>query len=761
MLPVAREAGAPKGNDSRMPRRLFLGAAIVFGAIVAACGGGGSSGAIPRTGTTSHSTSATVRVVIPSSGAARARRPAFISPNTATISIALYTVNGATPSPLPSPVSVTIATSSDCTTSGSATSCTITVTVPVATAVVLQLSTFDANGTLLGESLLGPIDTTLATIPVESVSIGGVPATIVLSPAGLAAGDDGASHPITLGVSAEDASGNTIIPPGAYPNPITLTITGDTNGALSLSSTSVASPGPSNGASTVTVTYNSAIAITQATITASYGTASASVPFAPIVFTPTSLLSLFAGGSMQTVTVSEAGYAGAFNVLGTSSVATVTCVPANCTPSAAGGTVTVDIVPGSAGSETVSIVDANGGFANLPIAVTSSGGGGALVAPAYTIYKYTIGSKLFGITVGPDGQSLWFVDQGGPAIGWVPSPSGCAASCTPAIEETPYPPQILSPDWPVDPQGIVAAPDGNMYIVDPGNGSGDLGNAYQVTCSVASGGCSTGTWLQDLDEIVSTPAPGDVLAGPDGNLYLSSQYDNPYAGGSIYEATVTGCCSFNNLNVASTGPSSVNGLTIDASGQNLWFTDSASGNIGYVNIPCLSECTAVELPSGTTEVNSTEGRHRAGTPRRRSVAPITKGRHLCCASGGFTSPLNGIVAAPDGYIYFAEAGAHQLDRIAPASWESCSGATCVPTPIPLTGSAEPQNLIVGPDGNVWFTDTSGYVGFVSLNSCTSPSGCKVFEYDVGGSPWGIAAGPDGNIWWTDSSQGLIGKVVLQ
>ncbi len=123
--------------------------------------------------------------------------------------------------------------------------------------------------------------------------------------------------PITFTVSAQDADGNTIIPPGSYPNPIALSITGDTNSALSLSTTSVPSPGPSSGASTVSLLYNSARTIAQATITATSGTVTASIPFAPIVFTPTSA-PLQLGGSMQAITLSEAGYAGAFTLQGAS-----------------------------------------------------------------------------------------------------------------------------------------------------------------------------------------------------------------------------------------------------------------------------------------------------------------------------------------------------------------------------------------------------------------------------------------------------------
>ena len=743
--------------------RLFLFLAVASAGLIAACGGGGGSGSSPLPpggGTTaSKSTGATVRVLIPKSSASSStRKPAFISPSTATITISVYTVNGATPSPTTAPISIAIATSPDCTTVSGGTSCTVTVTVPVATAVVLQISSYDATGNLLGQGLVGPINTTLATIPPQSVSVGGVPATIVLTPSGLAAGNDGAPHSIPFSVSALDAAGNTIIPPGSYPDPIALTISGDTNGALSLSRTTVASPGPSNGASTVTLDYNSAVAIAQATITATSGTISASVPFAPIDFSPTSLPSLLVGGSMQTVTVSEAGYGGAFNVPGSGSVATVTCVPANCTPSTLGGSVTIDVAPGSsAGTESVSVIDANGGFANIPVTVTQSGGGGELVAPPYSIYEYATqsGGKNYGIAVGPDGQTLWFLDQVNAGLDSVTNPAGCTTSCGTIGVQSPF--VIASgPPAPVGLQAITAASDGNLYVTDVGNvgnGNTDFGTAYQVSCSAAV--CNQATMINDFPE--PTPAPGDVIAAPDGNIYFSSQYDNPY-GGSIFDSTIVSCCSFNSLYVATSGPSSVNGMTVDSSGQTLWFTDSASGNVGFFPIPCGGGCSITELPSGAPTCQECGARHRPLAVHRAAAPSPRRHRSQCC--GNPFAALNGIVAAPDGNLYVAEAGANVIDQLNPTTWEQCIGESCVYTPIALpNANALPQNLTIGRDGNVWFTDTTGYVGFISLSTCASGT-CKAFEYHVGGSPWGITSGPDGNIWFTDSSTNAIGKVVL-
>jgi hypothetical protein len=770
---------------------------FAFAIFISACGGGGGgSSAIPHTGgNVQQTTGAVVHVVIPksSTGSSSARRPNFIAPNTATITIGVYTVNGATPSPLPTPISITIATSSDCTSTSGSTTCTITVTVPVATSVVLLLSSYDANGNLLGQAQIGPINTTLATIPTQSVSVGGVPAKIFLSPAGLSAGDDGSTHTVTFGVYAEDADNNIIVQPGTYPNPIGLTITGDTNGALSLSTTSVASPGPTNGATAVTLTYNSATAITQATITAASGSITASIPFAPIVFTPTSA-ALLLSGSSQNITVSEAGYSGAFTISGaSSSVANATCAPTTCTPSSAGGTVTITIAPSTTtGSETISILDANGGFANIPVTVTNTSGGGALVAPAYTIDKYPIPApsggppQVYGITTGPDGQSLWMVDRGDQTVDVVASPSACnATSCNVAAVVVAgfSPPPLFGYNYD-GVQSIIAASDGNLYVGDAGySPTEDGGAVYQLLgCSATTSTCSAAASSQEFSEA------GPMLLGTDGNLYVGSLYPNSY-GGEIGYSAIVGCCSFNDVSLPSPLSSSppnntsyVSGLAVDASGATEWFTDGGSGDVGFMPIPC-GNCTVTELPADTSQsqCQECEAHHRplvihATNVGKKIVHPYKQQRVRYLVVSGppsLSTALNGIVSGPDGYLYVADPGNHTIDQIDPTVWDGsssegytpCSSAcTYAPIPLPQT-SGVPMNLTVGADGNIWFTDATGYVGFVSLTACASSSGCKAFEYNVGGTPWGIAAGADGDIWFTfsspDSSGNNIGKVVLQ
>ena len=106
------------------------------------------------------------------------------------------------------------------------------------------------------------------------------------------------------------------------------------------------------------------------------------------------------------------------------------------------------------------------------------------------------------------------------------------------------------------------------------------------------------------------------------------------------------------------------------------------------------------------------------------------------------------------------------------------------TMFPLPPNAQPNAVVGGPDGNVWFTDQSGKVGEISARrnghpvrgsdpvrravrhhrwprrqhmvhrdfrrefGRVTPDG-TVTEFRVGGQPTGITVGPDGALWFAD------------
>jgi len=112
-------------------------------------------------------------------------------------------------------------------------------------------------------------------------------------------------------------------------------------------------------------------------------------------------------------------------------------------------------------------------------------------------------------------------------------------------------------------------------------------------------------------------------------------------------------------------------------------------------------------------------------------------------------PVNGqpqqIVTGPDGALWFTLASpANDIGRITP-------DGTTIYYSIP-TSSSFPQGIASGPDGNLWFTEQSaGKVGKIT------PSGA-VTEYPTGGYPTSITAGPDGNLWFTQTNADEIGKI---
>ena len=103
----------------------------------------------------------------------------------------------------------------------------------------------------------------------------------------------------------------------------------------------------------------------------------------------------------------------------------------------------------------------------------------------------------------------------------------------------------------------------------------------------------------------------------------------------------------------------------------------------------------------------------------------------------YSRPLN-ITVGPDGNLWFTESGAGNIGRITPEG-----GITEYPIPAYYSS---PWGITTGPDGNLWFTDSSGNkVGRIT------PSG-QVTEFTIPTAdtwPAGITTGPDGNLWFTE------------
>jgi streptogramin lyase len=113
------------------------------------------------------------------------------------------------------------------------------------------------------------------------------------------------------------------------------------------------------------------------------------------------------------------------------------------------------------------------------------------------------------------------------------------------------------------------------------------------------------------------------------------------------------------------------------------------------------------------------------------------------------SDPRGVVAGPDGNMWFTEIIGNRIGKITPsgAVTEYSAG---------ITPGSQPYDIAAGTDGNVWFTEINrDRIGKIT------PSG-TVTEYSagitMGSRPYGIAAGPDGNMWFTEITGNRVGKI---
>src|SRR3954463_6608608 len=104
-----------------------------------------------------------------------------------------------------------------------------------------------------------------------------------------------------------------------------------------------------------------------------------------------------------------------------------------------------------------------------------------------------------------------------------------------------------------------------------------------------------------------------------------------------------------------------------------------------------------------------------------------------------------VIAGPDGNIWFTESFGSKIARITPAGSTTFFSTTA--------GSA--ADLTVGPDKNIWFTLPNDK----KIGRMSTTGSVKLFSIPgTFNHPTGITKGPDGNVWFTDQVFGKIGRI---
>jgi streptogramin lyase len=109
----------------------------------------------------------------------------------------------------------------------------------------------------------------------------------------------------------------------------------------------------------------------------------------------------------------------------------------------------------------------------------------------------------------------------------------------------------------------------------------------------------------------------------------------------------------------------------------------------------------------------------------------------------------GIVAGPDGNLWFTESGGDRIGRITPSG-------VVIEFSAGLTPGSQPSDITLGMDGNLWFTEPgTDRIGRITPNGVISEFSAGI---SPGAQPTGIAPGPDGNIWFTEPGVNSIARI---
>jgi streptogramin lyase len=292
-------------------------------------------------------------------------------------------------------------------------------------------------------------------------------------------------------------------------------------------------------------------------------------------------------------------------------------------------------------------------------------------------------ASLLGIVSGADGN-LWFVDAGQRKVGRI-TPSG-------VITEFDVPGTSAVPD------GITAAPDGNIWITAPNFGAAHPDWILRISAA----GDVTRFPVGDAGV---DGRPFGIAAGPDGNIWFTK-----FNADRIGRITPAGILTEFSLPPES-GPRQI----VAGPDDNMWF-DQDGANHQYGAIARIT-------PSGKVTVFSLNESYVVHSARA-------------------------MVGGPDGNVCFGDASENiDLDRITP---------TGEITKFPfLSGFNSAEGLAVGPDGNLWFTNSeAGTVGRISLKGAIREFALPRRD----ARPLGIAAGADGRIWFTEEGLSRIASI---
>ncbi len=303
------------------------------------------------------------------------------------------------------------------------------------------------------------------------------------------------------------------------------------------------------------------------------------------------------------------------------------------------------------------------------------------------------------------------------------------------------------------PWGIATGADGNLWFTQ--NLSNKIGRITPlgVVTEFSLPGANSST--------------GGITAGPDGNLWFTENNSDRTA--RIGRITPAGVIT--EFTVREGFPNSIGiGLVDIAAGpdSNLWFTGqnvngddiigliTPTGTITEFGLPTAysSPGGITAGPNGALELWFAEGGEggNVGIGRNGRIGRITTAgviTEFALPPTPNNTPIgpNDIVAGPDGNLWFTESNSAQIGRITPTG-------TITEFALTFSGGSRPNGITAGPDGNLWFVEDGGRIGRITTAGVIT----EVYALPPANGLRGITAGPDGALWFTEVYANKIGRI---
>jgi streptogramin lyase len=251
------------------------------------------------------------------------------------------------------------------------------------------------------------------------------------------------------------------------------------------------------------------------------------------------------------------------------------------------------------------------------------------------------------------------------------------------------------------------------------------------------------------------PQPKQITPGPDGNLWFVSTEATPGVGAVAKIAPASGAVTAYLTNAAPrTNPVLVDDIVAGADG-NLWFTGREAGGfpmVGTITPAGMFFADDLIGSSGAAITSGPDGNIWTGGNFLDVIDAVWRQAAVTTSVTISTTP-RALVSGPDANLWLAASngsGAALIGRVVPND-----PGNEVLTEFPVMSPGHLNDIAVGPDGNLWFTDTgSNQIGRIS----TTGTIVKFAVPTAASGVHGIIAAPDGNLWFTENAANKLGRI---